>query len=354
MSNEVFANNMEVSCKAADGKSICCFPDVCFTPPQTPATPPGVPIPYPNTGLASDTSDGSRTVKISRQEVMLKNKSYFKKSTGDEAGNAPKKGVITSTNRGKVYFIAWSMDVKVEGENVVRHLDMTTHNHGSNTNTGPWPYADKMALKPGGACNKAPNDYANQVTENCTEWKDKKYSEACCDCKGRKCMMMPYNPNHCCSNKDGTQLTPHHPIPFQDHYETGTRKLHPSKWDSLRRAGAGQYNGDDAPCICCEGSNHQSKEDSGEHMQHGRMGRAFAHYRDSLPGKTYKYADVREKAAEIVATEMKCDKECIQAQMDEYHDKRVGATGDLHKSPQPRVKGDKYLDDYDADPIAQL
>ncbi|MFL6607213.1 MAG: hypothetical protein ACJ8HF_03165, partial [Pseudomonas sp.] len=52
MANEVFANNMEVSCKAADGKSIACFPDVCFTPPQAPPTPLGVPIPYPNTGMA--------------------------------------------------------------------------------------------------------------------------------------------------------------------------------------------------------------------------------------------------------------------------------------------------------------
>jgi hypothetical protein len=130
MSNQVYANSMEVSCKEASGKSICAFPDVCFTPPQTPATPPGVPIPYPNTGMASDTTDGSTTVKISGQEVMLKDKSYFKKSTGDEAGCAPKKGLITSTNRGKVFFIAWSMDVKVEGENVVRNLDLTTHNHG--------------------------------------------------------------------------------------------------------------------------------------------------------------------------------------------------------------------------------
>src|SRR5690606_40652168 len=56
------------------------------------------------------------------KEVMLKNKSYFKKSTGDEPGNAPKKGVVTSTHRGKVYFTSWSMDVKFEGENVVRHL----------------------------------------------------------------------------------------------------------------------------------------------------------------------------------------------------------------------------------------
>src|SRR5207247_9341565 len=147
MANEVYANNMEVACKAGQGKSICACPDVCFTPPQTPATPPGVPIPYPNTGMASDTSDGSKTVQVSGQEVMLKDKSAFKQSTGDEAGSAPKKGLVTSKNKGKVYFNAWSMDVKFEGENVVRNLDMTTHNHGSvPSNTGPWPYIDAAAV----------------------------------------------------------------------------------------------------------------------------------------------------------------------------------------------------------------
>lgn len=146
MANQVYANMMEVSCKAASGMSICAFPDVCFTPPQTPATPPGVPIPYPNTGMASDTASGSTSVKISGKEVMLKNKSHFKKSMGDEAGCAPKKGVITSKNMGKVYFTKWSMDVKVEGENVVRMLDLTTHNHGSAPgNTPPFPYIDKVA-----------------------------------------------------------------------------------------------------------------------------------------------------------------------------------------------------------------
>jgi hypothetical protein len=130
MANKVFANSMEISCKAAsNGKSICSFPDVCFTPPQTPATPPGVPIPYPNTGMATDCTDGSSSVKISGKEVMLKNKSYFKKSMGDDAGRAPKKGLLTSSIQGSVYFVAWSMDVKFEQENVVRHLDLTTHNH---------------------------------------------------------------------------------------------------------------------------------------------------------------------------------------------------------------------------------
>lgn len=146
MSNQVYANNMEVSCKAANGKSICAFPDVCFTPPENPATPPGVPVPYPNTGFASDTADGSSTVKISGQEVMLKNKSYFKKSTGDEAGCAAKKGVVTSKNMGKVYFTAWSLDVMVEGENVVRHLDLTTHNHASQPpNPPPTAHIDEMS-----------------------------------------------------------------------------------------------------------------------------------------------------------------------------------------------------------------
>lgn len=146
---------MEISSKAMGGKSICEFPDVCFSPPQTPATPPGVPIPYPNTGMASDTSDGSTSVKIGGEEVMLKDKSAFKQSTGDEAGAAPKKGIISSKNKGKVYFIAWSMDVKVEGENVVRNLDMTTHNHGS------------------GATGAAPTVHAAQVMtakfDNCAE-----------------------------------------------------------------------------------------------------------------------------------------------------------------------------------------
>lgn len=143
----MFANSMEVSSKSMSGKSICEFPDVCFTPPQTPATPAGVPIPYPNTGMASDTTDGSRTVNVGGQEVMLKDKSSFKKSSGDEAGSAPKKGLLSSTNKGAVYFVAGSMDVKVEGESVVRNLDLTTHNHASRPATGslPAPHNAKTA-----------------------------------------------------------------------------------------------------------------------------------------------------------------------------------------------------------------
>lgn len=148
MSNDVFANGREISCKKGDGKTICEFPDVCFTPPENPATPPGVPVPYPNTALSSDTTEGSKTVKISGEEIMLKNSSYFKTSSGDEAGAAAKKGVITSTNKGKAYFIAWSMDVKFEGENVVRHLDMTTNNHASPMANGSVPMIEQDSVVP--------------------------------------------------------------------------------------------------------------------------------------------------------------------------------------------------------------
>ena len=117
-----------------------------MTPPQTPATPPGVPIPYPNTGKASDLDKGSKKVKFSDNPVGLKNKSFFKTSMGDEAGSAPKKGVVTSKTKGKVYFQAWSMDVKIEGENVCRHLDLTTNNHGSQPgDTSTWPHISKMS-----------------------------------------------------------------------------------------------------------------------------------------------------------------------------------------------------------------
>ena len=76
----------QISSKQNDGKAVAALPDVCETPPSRPDTPHGVPIPYPNTGMASDTTEGSKKVKISGEEVMLKNRSYFKKSSGDEPG----------------------------------------------------------------------------------------------------------------------------------------------------------------------------------------------------------------------------------------------------------------------------
>ena len=218
MANNVFGNTREISCKKADGKSICAFPDVCMTPPESPVTPPGVPIPYPNTGMASDTTAGSKSVKISKKEVMLRNKSHFKKSMGDEAGCAAKKGIISSVNRGKIYFTSWSMDIKVESENVVRHLDVATHNHASQIGNEsiPWIHVDTMDF---------------ELSKKCKA-EQKKFKSACGDCikrhpnntinkagtgkamcekpsckKARECVLLPYDLG-CCGDKTAHHLMP--------------------------------------------------------------------------------------------------------------------------------------------------
>lgn len=317
MGNQVYANMMEVSCKQAAGKSICAFPDVCFTPPQTPATPPGVPIPYPNTGMASDCTDGSSTVKISGQEVMLKNKSYFKKSAGDEAGCAPKKGVVTSKNMGKVYFKAWSMDVKVEGENVVRHLDITTHNHASEgPNSPPMAHIDAMSPAVFEACKdevaKGKTSCAGQSTDNC--------SQACKD--AQKCLLVKKKDDKkvCCKPEN----TGHHVVP-----------AHCCK-------GIGSYNANEAPCVCAGGWSWHRNDKSGipdnekthpalhEHqdVMERRVSAAFPvlKHQGRLAGLTadrpWRYNSARNigiAAHTKVFPDSKCNPDCLKAQLDDYH-----------------------------------
>lgn len=145
----VFANGLAISGKATDSKTIAAFPDVCFTPPENPATPPGVPIPYPSFGMASDTESGTGTVFIGGKTVNIKNKSDESKTSGTEAGCAAKKGIVSSKNTGKKYFNSWSPDVKFDGEPVIRFTDLATHNHASPAaNAPPWLEADLANVPP--------------------------------------------------------------------------------------------------------------------------------------------------------------------------------------------------------------
>src|SRR5262249_18891838 len=101
----------------------------CLTPPPPPAGP--IPIPYPDTSFSKDMQEGTKTVMIKGQEVMMKDQSFYKTSPlGDEAAtNGQGANVITHVITGKTYFVAWSMDVLIEGQNVDRHTDLTTSNH---------------------------------------------------------------------------------------------------------------------------------------------------------------------------------------------------------------------------------
>ncbi len=121
MSQKTFANGRGVAHKGSGGMSIV-FPDVCKTP--SPGGP--VPIPYPNTGKASDTSGGPTKVKTDGQMPMVKGAKY-QMSAGDEAGTAGG-GVMSSKFKGACEFMLYSFDVKFEGKNVCRLGDSLFHN----------------------------------------------------------------------------------------------------------------------------------------------------------------------------------------------------------------------------------
>jgi hypothetical protein len=309
MGTDVYANGMEIACKAASGKSACQFPDVCFTPPTAPPTPPGVPIPYPNTAMASDCAEGSTTVMICGKEVMLKNKSYIASTHGNEAGNTPKKGIITSKSTGKAYFAAWSMDVKIETLNVPRHFDIMTHNHASMPgNGGPWCYISAMLPPAAGA----PQD------ERCTL---KPYKEGC-----------------------PAGQTPHHCVPDHCFKEAG-------------RGGAyypGAVKHADGLCVCVSGSTKSSAAAGGtvkqeefgsatEHLaalaEHGRIHMKFDKLESQLgnagtPQGTAKLGDLEDAAAASVSEVTGCDKDKLKKQIREHHkSKGLGPDTKLRADP---------------------
>jgi len=125
----VGVNSMSVVHKGSGGVTIA-FPDVC----KTPAPPaPFVPIPYPNIAKSSDSDKTAKKVKTDGKPVCVKD-SNFKTSTGDEAGTL--KGIVSAKTKGKAEFVNFSFDVKVEGKNVPRAMDLMLHN---DKNTPPVP-----------------------------------------------------------------------------------------------------------------------------------------------------------------------------------------------------------------------
>jgi hypothetical protein len=121
--SKVFANSREITHAKGTGKSIN-FPCVGKTP-GPPA--PFVPVPYPNISMASDTAKAAKKVKAQGKPVALKNKSNFKTSKGNEAATAGG-GLVTSKQMGKSAYMAYSMDVKVEGSELPRAFDIMAGN----------------------------------------------------------------------------------------------------------------------------------------------------------------------------------------------------------------------------------
>lgn len=152
MAASVNVNTRTVVHKSSNGVATA-FPDVCKTP--SPGGP--VPIPYPNVAMSKDTADGSKSVSMDGNPIMLKG-SNFSTSTGDEAGTAGG-GVASNTTKGKAEFVNYSFDVKVEGKNVPRLGDMMVQNKMSSPNTPPMPEVQPPIVVP----PKSPEE--NKITK---------------------------------------------------------------------------------------------------------------------------------------------------------------------------------------------
>ncbi|MEI5677266.1 DUF4150 domain-containing protein [Mesorhizobium sp. CGMCC 1.15528] len=316
MSN-VFANSLEISGKAVSAKVIAAFPDVCFTPPENPATPPGVPVPYPSFGMAGDTEKGTGTVKIGGETVNIKNKSDLSKTTGTEAGAAAKKGIITSKNTGKEYDNSWSNNVKFDGEPVIRFTDLATNNHSSPAaNTPPWPIQCKVQPGWNATCEKV------------------------------LLKMTVYDPNKC----DTPDYEAHHVIDNSSFTRVGARSATKESFKSAANMGArawkalrnlfqkpsahpgSNYHEGDAPAICLKDSQTQGEE----HRIAHDVSRAEAK-KVAVDGKwTYKQA--RAAGVESVKQAAKLtdeEAECVGLVLDAYYKDKMDCTD----STQMRAAG---------------
>jgi len=354
MSNEVYANGREISCKAAQGKSIAAFPDVCLTPPPPPAGP--IPVPYPNTTMSSDSADGSKSVQISGKEVMLKDLSDFKKSTGDEAATKGQgMNVITHQIQGKCYFTSWSMDVKVEGENVVRHMDLMTHNHASTPGaTPPWLYQDLAAFGNVPECEA-------ETKEHRTACKGGNAGPGGCSerCKKAKACILAAKKDDkakCCH----PDKTGHHMI--EDHwvkqnanfpnYVSFRVKPRPASPTPAQRA-AGKRTELDAPCVCVNASRFEREHQSMHNVQ-GVYEESFmpgkARHRTGAASGGFTYGEGKKSALDAhdaTFPDAGCTRECIAAQLDSFY----GTDKDDKALNQPKTQGlgddrDDTLDDW--------
>lgn len=321
MGDSVLANKRSVLHKGSSGKSIAAFPDVCLCPPPAPTGP--VPTPLPNNAMASDLADGATSVLIEGNPTGTK-KSKLSKSTGNEVSKPTGGGVASHATQGAAHFCSFSFDVKAEGEGVVRHMDITTHNHSTPGNTAPWPVLASMAVAVVNACSQIPED---------------------------PCRLRPY--------KEGCPKprTPHHVLPSSFFVQEGLRPVNVRQvggvWGAKKShiippaamlpqgatitkgvtilqqhveatcvPGCESYRAKDAPCICVTGKGKDDQDsETGKLLQHGRIHRRL----DLAEGKAARsggwvYAEARDAAAMAVEQVLHaCSAGCIKAQLDEYH-----------------------------------
>jgi hypothetical protein len=248
------------------------------------------------------------------------------------------------------------MDVRFEGENVVRHLDLTTHNHMSFPGNSPtWPFLDSAAFAGTGPCAKVAGEVDKHCSQHAEPHLEKKGSkkvfpvakpddstyrkgvmnekrqaamEAMCkdkDCrKALKCVLSPKDPSNCCPQPQPSppKQTPHHVVP-DSQFHDGNKNY----WvlDS-----GGEYDYDSAPCICASGTTHSGKT---LHAKiHTETNNLTVNHPSVLPyvsstGKSissdaeWTVGEAEAVGAKAVAKKTKCDEDCIKSQVRRGHKK---------------------------------
>lgn len=376
MTSHVYNEGLEVACKASDGKSMAAFPDPCKTP-----SPP-VPVPYPNTVLASDATRCSVRVTIHGKPVMLFGQSLFKTSSGDEAGVAG--GLLSGNTKGPGKFLSHSFTMTIEGKPVCRHGDLIGHNlpSGGNgpPNTPPWPFLASMASiqaldgdcaattasaldKCSADSYRCPDDSAvERAKQDAEQAREKlKSTKAAAheaqrkgdpevavakqehraaidrlnqafneygdeiagnDClAASRCILRPYKPDSCCGGQTG-----HHLV------EASSFTKDRGKKTETRITGSGAYDPNKAPCICAEGESwHQGTHGLLHKFQSAASAKSTAGRPEqtltmqngtTATGKTTTYGEARDQGVQAVGKaypESGCDQACLKAQLDAYH-----------------------------------
>jgi len=339
MANQVYVNGREIACKAAAGKSAAAFPDTCLSPPSPPAGP--APLPYPNTAYASDTTNGSTTVMISGEEIMLKDTSTFKKSTGDEAATKSLgMGVVTHTIQGEASFVSWSMDVKIEGQNADRHLDQMLHNEQcSPANTCPWLYIDEAATGKTDKCS----DVRSAVNSNCSTDEfaagSPECSSACCEAK--KCVCSPYGSNPKCCDEPSPPGSGAPPLPKTKHHIVPDHCFKAPGDQGDYYGGIENMSYGQGLAICVTGEDKADEDDQGELLDHGKIHDAFDRIENQYRAKGGKwfFSDAAAVGADVCAHYTQCNKDCLQQQTEQYYKtKKVRADTQLRADASGRKR----------------
>ncbi len=250
-------------------------------------------------------------------------------------------GVVSHQIQGEANFVAWSMDVKFEGENVPRNLDLTLHNEMCNpANTPPWAYFDSMTPPELAKCATVKknvedkcgkhirkNTYSTGRVNRTGAMKDMCDDKECTEAS--KCMLVEYggsgSPN-CCPGATG-----HHLVEVHGFCDPGDRDSPVAPFTGGN--GKKPYNQYDAPCVCATSPNSNWEAEHGDlHSVQGvkeNYAILTAPQRNPPrnPAQAWTYGEARQAGVDAHAATFpspKCSEDCIAAQLDAYHKDQVG------------------------------